>query len=125
MKIDKIIEAFKTLYALIPNWRDAEHKRFTVLLARDAWIEYNPANKTLKIKVAECPRCGDCCMTLRPDSDGSIFGVDGEGKCKKLYVNGKEWLCGANHDTPYRCLVIADEANCPEYNAIIREVKIG
>ena len=118
--LDKIVDAFINLYELLPDWEDAEHRRFTVLLSREAWIEYNPAIKTLKIKIKHCKNCGECCSSLGPNSMDTPFGVDDEGKC-----NARNERCGADYDMPYRCLVVADSNNCPNYDEIVREVKIG
>lgn len=98
----EFINALEMMVKNRPEW--AKDTRIIVIAGRETLAEYNPGIKELKIKTKRCTGCGECCLSLVPNSTADIhWGADDEGKCKKVYKDGRMWRCGAGVDMPMRC----------------------
>lgn len=94
----------------IPEW--AAERRLIVLAGIEL-VAFKEPWGPWKIKRVRCDQCGQCCMTFKPNSRQTPYGVDDEGKCNELKKNGDKWECGAGIMKPYACLMDPiDEPEC-------------
>lgn len=101
MKIT-IEENGKSVSFNMPEW--ALERRLILLAGVELVAEKHPESGW-KIKTERCNLCGQCCMTLKPNSPTQTpYGVDDEGKCKGLVLDHGLWYCKAGSLRPYACL---------------------
>jgi len=108
----KLKLAIKNVIKELPDW--AKDQQITIIAGMEMLASYLPGDADVKVKKVRCDFCGQCCMTLRPNSNETPYGVDNEGKCNVLYFESGKWLCGANFKKPISCLEDPLKANVPE-----------
>lgn len=106
----------------LPEW--AEERRLLILGGVELIAEKVPWNDYIEVKRERCNNCGQCCMTLTPDSMQTPFGVDDEGMCKALKNEGDKWVCGAGVKKPYSCLADPLKENTPECSIIREKIEL-
>lgn len=99
----------------LPDWV-SKHETLTLLSGQEL-VAFKTPREKWKIKTIRCDKCGICCFDMPPDH--TPFGIDDEGKCKKLIKqeNG-EWHCTAKHMKPFSCL--SDPGNIEDLGCSIR-----
>jgi len=107
----KLKLAIREVIKELPEW--AKNQQITIIAGMELLASYLPGGE-IELKTVRCTFCGQCCMTLRPNSNETPYGVDDEGKCKALYLEGSRWLCGAKFKKPFSCLQDPLKVNVPE-----------
>lgn len=95
----------------IPDW--VTERRLLILAGTELVAKKEPWDDFWEVKNDRCNLCGACCMTFKPNSNQTPYGVDEEGKCKALVKYGDTWECSAGTKRPYECLFDPkDEPDC-------------
>lgn len=103
----------------LPDW--IAERRLTILAGVELVATKVPWEDFWKVKKTRCNRCGQCCMSFKPNSNVTPYGVDDEGKCKALVKEpGEIWTCSVGTQRPYDCLFdpIDESECCIEYDIV-------